>query len=73
MAHEVHLELPSVEISSTDATFTVYQDGQKFGELRVSKGAVVWFPSGTKTKGYKLNWREFNALMKDQAGRGEAR
>jgi hypothetical protein len=37
----------------------------KFGEFRVSQGAVVWRGRRDK-KGRKLNWLQFERLMQEQ-------
>ena len=45
--HEVDITLPKREIGRADAIFDVKADGVTLGALHVSRGAVVWFPSGT--------------------------
>ena len=73
MAHELWLAINSfVEIGKEDAIFTVNQDNDLLGELRVSKGAVVWYPKGGKI-GYKLEWSRFARLMKAEGVRAERR
>jgi len=52
-ANEVDITRPKREIGRADAIFDVKADGTILGALHVSRGAVVWFPSGT-TYGYKL-------------------
>ena len=42
------------------------------GALHVSRGAVVWFPSGT-TYGYKMGWKKFDEIMQEYGSRTEAR
>ena len=70
--HTVTLEVPKRKISRADHKFQVKADGKVLGTLAVSKGAVVWFPSGTKY-GYKMGWAKFHKFMKDEATRFEAR
>ena len=71
-AHEVDITLPKRELGRADAIFDVKADGVTLGALHVSRGAVVWFPSGT-TYGYKISWEKFNELMQQQGSRTEAR
>jgi hypothetical protein len=60
------------EIGRADAIFDVKTDGATLGALHVSRGAVVWFPSGT-TYGYKLGWGRFAKLMEQHGSRTESR
>ena len=69
--HEVTFELPTRKLGRSDVKFPVKRDGEMFGTLAVSHGAVVWFPKGV-SYGHKATWRRFNALMK-QAKRVEKR
>jgi hypothetical protein len=74
MAHQlfVDIELDDVEVKSKDVVFKVYRAGEKFGELRVSQGAIVW--RGRRDKqGRKLSWRRFDRLMEETASRAETR
>ena len=71
-AHEVDMTLPRRELGRADAVFDIKADGATVGALHVSRGAVVWFPSGT-TYGYKLGWARFDELMQEYGSRNEAR
>jgi hypothetical protein len=52
--------------------FKVYRKRKKFGELRVSRGAVVW--RGRKDQlGRKLSWRRFDDLMQSSGRLAERR
>ena len=70
--HTVTLEVPKRRISRADHKYQVKADGKVLGTLAVSKGAVVWFPSGTKY-GYKMGWAKFDKCMKNEATRFESR
>jgi hypothetical protein len=70
--HQVDMTLPTRELGRADAIFDVKADGVTLGQVRISRGAVVWFPSGT-TYGYKLSWSKFNELMQEHATQYEAR
>ena len=63
MAHKVTFEVPPRPVGIKDVVFKVHIDGAKFGELRVSQGAVVWIPA-EKSKGRRLSWRKLDTLAK---------
>jgi len=63
MAHTVRFELPSRELGNANIEFLVYKDGEVFGRLLVSKGAVVWREKGKSKRGKKLGWSDFAELM----------
>jgi hypothetical protein len=72
--HQVFLDLDVMDlrVRSKDVVFKVYQDDKKFGELRISQGAIVW--RGRKDKlGRRRSWAKFDKLMQAQPGRGEVR
>ena len=64
MAHEVRLETPSRKLQREDVTFKVFHDGEKFGELRISKGSLVWFPRN-RSNGHKISWKKFDSLISE--------
>ena len=74
MAHKlfVDLEVSAVEVKMKDVVFKVYRRKKKFGELRISRGAVVWRGRSDQL-GRKLSWRRFDRLMQTVASRGERR
>jgi len=61
MAHKVTFEIPSRPLGFKDLVFKVRKNGTKFGELRVSQGAVVWIPA-VKSKGRRLLWSQIDHL-----------
>lgn len=74
MAHKVFvdLEAAAVEVKVKDVVFKIYRKKRKFGELRVSRGAVVWRGRSDQL-GRKLSWRRFDRLMQSDAPRHERR
>jgi hypothetical protein len=64
--------MPTRELGRADVVFDVKVDGSKLGELRVSKGTVVWYPAGN-IYGYRLDWTDFGQLMQEYGGRDERR
>ena len=53
-------------------SFKVYEDDKKFGELRLSRGAVVWRGAFDKI-GRRMGWKKFDQLMQDEARLAERR
>ena len=67
----VSLKVP-VEIKHKDVVLVVFQDKARFGELRVSQGALVW--RGHKDKiGRKIGWAKFDQIMQETGRRAERR
>ena len=62
--HNVHINLPWREIGKSDVEFQIYQDGEVFGKIKISKGAIEWFPKNAK-KPYKIGWSRFDKIIKD--------
>ena len=74
MAYKLFIDhdVRGMQIGKKDVVFKVYSDGRKFGELRLSKGAVVW--RGRKDKiGRKMRWVKFDRLMQEEARLAERR
>ena len=42
--HDIEIEIPPKVVVNSDVRFVVRSDGQKLGELLVSKGSVAWVP-----------------------------
>jgi hypothetical protein len=62
--HNVRFRVPTRPIAHADIEFDVYKNGEMFGTLHVSKGAVVWRPRD-KSKGRRLSWRKVDELFRD--------
>jgi len=70
--HEVKFSLPKAEVLHTDLEFNIRRNGEAFGKLLVSKGAVVWRRKGKYWRGKKFGWADFDKFM-DEHGRPEHR
>lgn len=64
MAHQVTFEVPARPVGVKDLVFVVRKNKTKFGELRVSQGAVVWIPA-VKSKGRRLSWTKLDELAQE--------
>lgn len=65
--HNVHVNLPWRELGHSDVVFTIYEDGEKFGTITISKGAIEWYPGKAK-KPYSLLWPQFDKMIKKHFG-----
>ncbi len=65
--HEVKFSLPKAEVLHTDLEFNIRRNGQAFGKLLISKGAVVWRRRGKYWRGKKFGWADFDKFMDEYA------
>lgn len=72
--HELYIDFDDQDVPARkkDVVSKVLADGEKFGELRLSQGSVVWRGRGDKD-GRKMSWAKFDRLMQEQAIRAERR
>ncbi len=63
----VHPSKP-LEVNAADLVIEVTSDGEKLGELWVSRGTIDWRPRNHTYAVASLSWERFDALMRDQAG-----
>jgi hypothetical protein len=64
MAHEVHFKVPTRKLGKSDVIFIVKGEQGVLGTLKVSKGAVVWYPKKT-SYGYKADWDRFHKVAQE--------
>jgi hypothetical protein len=65
MKHDVKFSIPERDLGNADIEFIVSGNGSRIGTLRISRGAIVWFPSGNSL-GHKTTWKEFGEFMAHQ-------
>jgi hypothetical protein len=65
MAHTVKFNIPDRELGKSDIKFKVKKNGELFGTLEVSKGALVWYPKGT-SYGHRVGWTQFDEFMQSK-------
>lgn len=68
--HNVNFTIPTQELGKADVEFVVKKDKAKLGELHVSHGSVVWFPTGN-SYGYKMPWADLGNLLVQKGLRSE--
>lgn len=66
--HQVNFNVPDRPLAHADVIFTITRNREKFGELRVSKGGVAWFPAN-KVKGFPINWTQLDRLAHQRGKR----
>jgi len=68
MAHKVIFSLPDRELGKSDIEFKVKKNGQMYGRLLISKGAIVWRPRN-KQRGLRIGWSRFDEFMQKNGRR----
>lgn len=68
--HDVNFSIPTRQLGKADVEFVIKKDKAKLGELHVSNGSVVWFPSGNNY-GYKMPWTDLGNLLVQHGSRSE--
>ena len=72
----VSMPLTDVQVKTADVVFLLYRGKgarmKKFGELRVSQGAVVWRGKNDKYV-RKIGWDRFSKLLEIHGKRSEIR
>jgi len=63
--HEVTMSLPKGVVINADVVFVIAGDGQKLGELHLSRGTIDWRPKGHRQV-FELDWEQFDDLMRER-------
>lgn len=61
--HNVYFQLPETELGKVDAHFGIYKNGEKLGQITISKGGLEYYPAKRKTP-IKISWTQFDSLTK---------
>ena len=85
MAHNAKFQVPWRPLGKENIVFEVDREEERvikvkgkrrrirqtkrLGTLKISKGAVVWYP-GRKQRGYKMPWGRFDTVMQERGTRG---
>jgi hypothetical protein len=63
VAHEIEMKIPTTKaVMNADVVFEIRCDGEKLGELHVSKGSIDWYHANAK-KPTKMRWERFDEVM----------
>lgn len=63
--HNVYFDLPVRELGKVDANFYIYQNEEKLGQIRVSKGGIDYYPASRKNP-ITINWTQFDKLIRKE-------
>ena len=66
--HNVYINLPEREIGNADAHFTIFQNDEILGKIKISKGGIDYYPNKKKIP-IKINWTQFDSLIKSSVKR----
>ncbi len=72
MAYDVTFTIPTRPVGKADISFVVKTPDGVLGTLKVSKGALVWFPKKTNY-GHKVPWQKFHEIATKQFPHSEYR
>jgi hypothetical protein len=64
--HQVTMYPTKGQILSSDVVFSIMENESKLGELRISKGNVIWWPKGNKRKKYQISWSKLSKLLENK-------
>jgi hypothetical protein len=64
MAHKIQLIEARHEISNRDVVFAVRKGSRKIGELRISKGSLVWVTGNGRILN-TIRWSDFDDFMRN--------
>ncbi|HZP72604.1 MAG TPA: hypothetical protein VFA97_04405 [Gaiellaceae bacterium] len=65
MAHAVGLKIDhELPVGNVDLKVIVDEDGERLGQLTISRGSIDWKPGRAK-RTWSLEWDRFDALMRD--------
>ncbi len=62
MAHTVYFKTPWRELGNTDFLVEIYDDEEKIGDLRISKGTLD-YREGKGKKFVKVPWGQVSAMF----------
>lgn len=70
-SHDIEMQVPSQAIKNSDATITIWADGEVLGRLQVNRGSVDWIPGRAQRYRYRMSWERFHALMCEHGRRSD--
>jgi hypothetical protein len=62
MKHKVVMKEAKYELTNRDVVFAISDANKKLGELRISKGNLVWVTNNGRIANY-MTWSDFNQIM----------
>jgi hypothetical protein len=71
--HTVKVETPPLEVGKVDVIFTIHQDGQVHGRLKISRGGVEWMQKSDSKKAFHMSWTKFDRVFYSEGDKGKTR
>ncbi len=71
--HTVEVKTPALEVGKVDVVFTVRQDGQTYGRLKISRGGVEWMQRSDSKKAFHMSWNKFDSTFFKEGDKGPTR
>lgn len=62
MKHTIHMMEAKHEVANRDVVFSISKGRRKIGELRVSKGNLVWVTGNGRIEN-SISWADFDLIM----------
>ena len=66
--HAVSYTIPYFKLGGTGIEFGIERNAELFGNLRISKGGLVWILAG-KQHGFKLRWSSFDRMAQEKGSK----
>jgi hypothetical protein len=66
--HDLVLTVPDGIVVNKDVVISVYSDGEKLGEVRLSRGTIDWKPKKGQ-RNISMDWERFDEVMRAHRAR----
>jgi len=63
--HDIEIAIPPKIVLNSDVRFVVRSDGEKLGELLVSRGSIAWLP-GHSPNAIHMKWERFDEMLREE-------
>ncbi len=60
--HHIEISLPTKPLKNVDTMISIWSDGEKLGEMRVSRGTLDW-KSARKKSAKSISWERLAELL----------
>ena len=60
--HHIEITMPTKPLKNVDTTIAVWSDGQKLGELQISRGSLDW-QSARKKNAKRIRWEDLAYVL----------
>ena len=67
--HTLKEKTPEHDVGKVDVVFTVRQDSQVYGRLKISRGGVEWMQRSDSKKAFHMTWNKFDEIFSKEGVR----